>query len=815
MKYRKSLLIMLAGAMLCSACAKNSGNSEVSDVVQGTSSYAVSTEGQSNNDGTSNEDNSVSDAVNKADAWISLIEPQTHNYYYAAEHQLETDEAEQIYDGSWCLAENGIYYVTNIIYDDYVEGKLNFISYDDIAALDNKDNLLLGSLERGGRLAGFSREIAIDVEGYGEAVPDCVSAYDDGAALMAHIREEQNDKDLIIYLDGDNNIVKTVDVTEQEKTVQQLMQEEIEWAGTTKVQVFAGETGDIICSSYEERKKSILCFYTEDSTEVKKIVTDDYSIGNVIYDGTGSLYWLHGGTDGQKIVRYDINTGETSEGSFDGMDESAYIYNGTAKPVLWSQNGIYQLDISAGTLFHVMNWNEAGVKNGIYDRMRIMPDGSIYAAKLAGGVISLCLLQESDVAVTDEKTVLKLAVTRYSSSDFGTLVRNFNASNSMYKVELVKYDDSYSFITSMTAKDGADMMSTDIIDMAQFAEKGYTADLYEFLDSADSVVKKDDILEGIRNVYTFDGSLAALPVTFSTIVLFGGDEFNAADWDVDEFVKLIARNDKAVTNFMGNYIDYRYDLVYIYWSGMKDRLVDWKNMEAHFDTDEFVGFLNALKAYKLPMPTENDSTPQAKYWSDDQIYLFRRNMGSPYELQLVRKIMGNDNPVILGFPTEDGSAFPINSGNSIAISAKSNNKEGAWQFIQYALKNSDVITKTKVDMQSFPVYIPLLNELLDEAMVKTYERDQDYEILLDKDGEPVEKQIMSYIVDQDSVSIYAMDEADRESLWYIFDNIGMINDSSPTTEIFDEELTAFIEGTQTAEQTARILQDRMTLMLEE
>ena len=74
---------------------------------------------------------------------------------------------------------------------------------------------------------------------------------------------------------------------------------------------------------------------------------------------------------------------------------------------------------------------------------------------------------------------------------------------------------------------------------------------------------------------------------------------------------------------------------------------------------------------------------------------------------------------------------------------------------------------------------------------------------------------MSYIVDQDSVSIYAMDEADRESLWYIFDNIGMINDSSPTTEIFDEELTAFIEGTQTAEQTARILQDRMTLMLEE
>ena len=809
MKYKKSLLIISVVAALCSACAKNGGIDNANNTDYGTSSSLVSTKDQHNE----------STDGNKADAWISLIEPDERSYYYAAEHELEIGEDEHIYDGEWCLAENGIYYATSVFYEDYMESHLRFISYEDIEVLENTDNMILGSLERGDKLTGLSEEITLNLKGYGEVNPGYVSAYNDGVALMAYIRESENKKNLMVYLDGKNNVVKIVDVTEQEETVQKLMQEDIEWAGTTKVQVFDRENGNLICSSYEERKKSILCFYTEDSREVKKIAAD-YSIGNVIYDGIDSLYWIHrGGDDGQKLVRCDINTGETQEGSFDGMKESAYIYVSADKSVLWSQKGIYQFDISAGTLTRVMNWNEAGVKNGLYDRMRIIKDGSIYGAKLVSGAISLCRLQKSEVAINDDKTVLKLAVSKHSSSDFETLVRDFNASNSMYNVELVEYDDSYAFTTSLTSKDGVDMISTDIIDMEQFAEKGYTVDLYEFLNRTDSAVKKDDIIESIRNVYTFDGKLAALPVTFYPLVLFGGDEFDSESWNIDEFIALIEKNDRAVTNYMYNIIDCRSDLVLIYWNGMKDKLIDWKNMEAHFDNADFVRFLNALKNYRPPMPTDDYSVSQYVYWKEGQIYLYRQQLQSPSWLQYTRAVMENDNPVILGYPTEKGSAFPIGSSNSMAISAKSRNKDGAWIFMQYVLKNSDVIIGSEFSMSGYPVYIPLLNELLDELSVKTYKRDDNYEIVTDKDGNPVEKSMWGYSSDGEggmNVPIYAMTDKDREDLWYIFNNMGMISGySTPAYEIFEEEIEAFLDGIQTAEQTAKILQDRMTLMLEE
>ena len=815
MKYKKSLLIISVVAALCSACAKNGGIDNANNIDYETSYSLASTEEQSN-------ENTRADVGNvtngeRADAWISLIEPEERNYYYAAEHELEIGEDEHIYDGEWCLAANGIYYVTKVYYDDYVESKLRFINYDDIVALENTDNMILGSLERGDKLSGLSEEITLNLEGYGEVDSSYVSAYNDGAAVVTYGSDGENIIDLIVYLDGNNDVVKIVDVTEQEETVQELMQEEIEWAVTTENQIFARENGNLICSSYEERKKSILCFYTEDSQEVKKIVAD-YSIGNVIYDGIDSLYWIHrGGEDGQKLVRCDINTGETQEGSFDGMKESAYIYVGADKSVLWSQKGIYQLDISAGTLTRVMNWNEAGVKNGIYDRVCIMGDGSIYGAKLVSGAISLCRLQKSGVAINDEKTVLKLAVPENCSTKIDQLVRDFNASNSMYSVEISRFDNNYSYVTALTSKNGPDLISANMIDLAQAAKNSYTVDLNEFLQSEESTVKADDLLESVRNVYAYNGRLVALPAIFRPVVIYGGDEFSSmSDWDIDAFVELVERNDRAVTNFMASAIDCSYDLLGVYWDSMKDKLVDWENGEAHFDTDEFIRFLNAYKNYNPPMDV-NGNDSEATYWSKGQIYLYKGVVYFPSLIQYIRAVMGTDNPVLLGYPTGNGTVGMSDNGTSFAISANSSNKEGAWLFMQYILKNGDEFMDVTGNVaMSYPVYLPRLEEVLDTAAKKEYKRDENYDIVLDMDGNPVESAVTTWGNGDVKVNIYSMSERDREELWRIFDNIGLIYaGASAAEDIFYEEVEAFKDGLQTAEQTAKILQDRVTLMLEE
>ncbi len=822
MKHRRSMLfiVMAALVMLCSACAKGGADDtnigdEVAtndvDTIYGTESGSSDTE--KGNDATS--DNTDADA----DGDIILSEQGEQYYYYVAEHLLENEnEAANIFDGSWCLGENGLYYDVSTLSEDGTryENELYYISYENIKKLDDTDTMLLACTEKGDKLGALSEKLEYD-ELEGKTIGG-ISAYGDGFAVLLWVNNGESLQSVeMAYFDGNNELVEIRDVTEKMQKANELLAEE--GGGINRIDVFKRDEGNIFCVRFDIRGDAKMCIFAEDVDEVRKLVLD-YKVGGIVYDGKDNLGWIHkGGDDGQRFVSFNVVSGESRELTFGGMKESASIYGGNDEGWLWSQAGLYGFDMAGGSLEPIVKWKNTGVKNGLFEKLRVAEDGSVYGAKLTGNSIVLYCMQNSGVVYNDEKTVLKLAVSKHSSSDFETLVRDFNASNSMYNVELIEYDDSYAFMTSLTSKDGADMISTDIIDMEQFAEKGYTADLYEFLNSTDSVVKAEDIIESIRNVYTFDGKLAALPVTFYPIVLLGGDEFNSESWNIDEFIGLIERNDRAVTNFMENVVDYQFDLAWIYWDGMKNELIEWKNMEAHFDNADFVRFLNALKNYEPPMPTDDYSVSQSVYWKNGQIYLYKQYLWSPLWLQYARAVMENDNPVILGYPTENGSAFPIVSGNSMPISAKSSNKEGAWQFIQYVLKNSDVLTDSQVTMMDFPVYIPLLNELLDEASVKTYKRDENYEIVTDKDGNPVEKSITEYSSRGEgavSVPIYALTDEDREVLWYIFDNIGMIgNASSPTDEMFDEEIEAFLDGIRTAEQTAKMLQDRMTLMLEE
>ena len=57
----------------------------------------------------------------------------------------------------------------------------------------------------------------------------------------------------------------------------------------------------------------------------------------------------------------------------------------------------------------------------------------------------------------------------------------------------------------------------------------------------------------------------------------------------------------------------------IYWEGEKDRLLDWENGQAHFDSDEFVRFLEALENYNPPVQMSNIA--ESVYWQKDEIYL--------------------------------------------------------------------------------------------------------------------------------------------------------------------------------------------------
>lgn len=749
---------------------------------------------------------------------ISVLESEQTYYYYTAQHNILLDKNESIYDGEWCLGANGIYYGVDMdLGEEKNKSRLCFISYDDIKKMDDINDLFLGTSEvKSDNLDKY--EYDISTEGLEGALYKWPCAYKDGAMVFASLVQADGTGIFkAVYIDENMKPNIIDDITDMVVQADNAIKSEDVSGYINKFYGFEDENGTIYCIGYDSGKKTILCFFDAGSKKEDKLVLD-YSVENMVYDGVKYINWLCKTSDEQMLVRYNIDEGAENMQLDNGIGSSK-IYGCKDSNTLWTQSSVYVFDMHNNIMERMLDWNVGGVKNGLFDKVYISQDKTVFGASLTTDGICITGMYKSDVLTSSEKEILRLAVYAGMKTLYDEPVRLFNASNSRYQVELVEYADSSQFITGMASKDAPDMISADMINLAQFSAGGYLTDLYELMERDDSRVKAEDLLSSVADAYTYNGKLVAVPVTFTPKVIVGGDELeNIENWNIDEFINLINRNDKIMTNYMYTTENYITDLALIYWVGEKDRLLDWENKAAHFNSDNFIAFLKALENYTPPVQMGNIA--ESVYWQKNEIYLHEDYI-LPYSMQIIRAVIGTKNPVYVGYPTGDKTTFGVSSTNSFAINAGSSNKEGAWEFLQYIIRNADSLISDTPLMAEFPIYLPKLNDLIDKASVKKYKREKNAEwnIMTDSEGNPVEESVIGYAEDGDggvSVDIYALDDKDRDELWYILDNIGFVEDSfSPAYKIYMEEIISFMSKTQDAQQTADALQDRMTLMLEE
>ena len=816
MRINRFVLLGAAAAMIfqCSAC-KSNDNDMKSDITAGNVGAAGDT---------ARRELDTSSAAGVSGG-IAAIEPEAAYYYYTAQHSVKLEKNESLFDNEWCLGLNGLYYsVYTDMGDEGHATKLGFISYDDIRKLDDINDLFVGSSEK---KDDNMREYEYDISSSQIMSSDELNgakyskpcAYKNGAMVLASVEQEDGTHLFkAVYIDENMEFNIISDITDMVNQTDAVIADEDPSWYMNKFYGFESEDGTIYCMGSDSGKKTVLCFFDDDGKLLDKVVLD-YSAGNIVYGGNGNVSWLYKTSDAQTLAKYNVYEGADKLVNIplDSAVGSARIYGCKNENVLWTQNSAYDFDMEDNAILRVLDWNTAGVRNGMFDTVCIAEDGTVFGASLTGDGISISGMYKSDIAINSEKVVLKLAVYNGMSDSYDSIVRFFNASNSRYQVELEEYADSSQFVTSMSSKNGPDIISTEMIDLAQFAANGYLTDIYELMDRNDSKVKAEDLLVSVMDANTYDGKLMAIPVTFNPYVLVGGDGLrNIENWNIDEFIRLIEKNDRIMTNYIYTTDNYVTDLALIYWEGEKDRLLDWENGQAHFDSDEFVRFLEALENYNPPVQMSNIA--ESVYWQKDEIYL-HETLIFPYSTQEIRAIIGTQNPVYIGYPTGDKTTFGVISSTSFAINEASDNKDGAWEFLQYMIKNADNLMSDNALMSQFPIYVPKLNELIDSASVRQYTLDSDGNAVTDSNGNPIEKSMLSMNEDGDggvSVSIYALSDKDREELWYILNNIGFVQGSySSAYEIYMEEIMAFMSKTQNAHQTAEALQDRMTLMLEE
>jgi ABC-type glycerol-3-phosphate transport system substrate-binding protein len=254
-----------------------------------------------------------------------------------------------------------------------------------------------------------------------------------------------------------------------------------------------------------------------------------------------------------------------------------------------------------------------------------------------------------------------------------------------------------------------------------------------------------------------------------------------------------------------------------------DQFIDKNTGKCNFDSDGFIKVLQFAKNLSATSIWENGGDGGVRpfdiyakemgddYWSEMETAYRENRVLLQIEYfnsfrgywQLMKGTYGEDINFI-GFPTDSRNGSAINPTFKLAMSAKSKLSEGAWQFMRYFLTDEYQNTLS----YDFPIKLSRIDALAKEAM-------EPYKWTDEVTGEVIEYPTTWYIGGE-SIEI---GEITQEYVDVVMNFIRSLNQvvryDTSMMNIINEETAAFFAGSKTAEETAKIIQNRVSIYVSE
>lgn len=505
---------------------------------------------------------------------------------------------------------------------------------------------------------------------------------------------------------------------------------------------------------------------------------------SLVLSEDGTLYAAGEEADGQKLYRFDGETGEFTQaftcpaGSlFDGGDGSYLL--------LLTDQGIYSLD-SQGTASPKIIWTEC-----------YLNPGSIYKVKAEGGKFlclgsdSCYLLTPAEPAELQPKTELLIGCMDPNGMDM--LAARFNAHSGEYYVRVVDYSGGiYASAEEVQLRLNTELISGKTPDMFCFfsgwispniyAGKGLLTDMRPLIE-ADEELSPEDIV--LYKALDYNGGIYVMGESFylDTMAARESDFGQRYGWTLEEYRQIDAglREDQMciynltrelfIYNVIGRYVRYA---------------VDWTSGDCSFDSPEFIDLLRTALELRETPEDINDmdfgpGEPKVAAGEQTTVAVF-----AMYVSSLAESEQRAGCPLsFIGWPTPDGSCGTDASLNTqLAICSLSEHQEGCWEFIKYMLMNANT---DRGIMPGYPLlmYRPALEESIAKAMA-------------------------------DEEAKVKMTRADAHKLLDFLDAIENLNEyDSAIMDIIESECQAMFAGDKTPEETAKLIQSRASLYVAE
>lgn len=617
-------------------------------------------------------------------------------------------------------------------------------------------------------------------------------------------RDSEEEKVFLEKLDASGNLIFSSQVGTYENI---LLTESVLDCEVSKEGLFYVITmqGTLLVWNQQGEEQFSLSAWTQEETSqwVYSGLVDGDDAGTYIYHTKGNQIWFNRIDTGRKLLaeftKVDIVEASQENGLPDHSDSGDYetvsIY-GSNDTICYlvSEESLFSYSFENGETEKILNWSDPYVNIDRHEISMIENLGSSFAFLCYDptlGMIRYLTVESKSVDEIQDKTVIKLGYSDNGQNILSNIeekVKRYNAQSEQYQIQIISYQDADS-------QDSLDELTTtllqgkgpDLIELAgeaadYYAVKGVMEDLSPYLES--SGIR---LLEQVEEALRKDGKLYTLGAAFAIQGLIVPNEYIVdSGLSIAQCVNMIQDYPDA---YPGKNEDRSTMLSRMLQADM-DRYVDLEAGTCCFDGEEFIWLLSEISSWK-DAPSDQDfiirpeEIFEKKYLMEDTVLLTMTSY------MMIQDTFG-EFATFTGYPNLEGEEkyfiyFPC----LFAINSASQNKEGAWDFLEYLLSENEERRYT-----SFPITQNMFEEKLKEAQ---------------------EKAVDTYNMYTDEVvKGLQLTQEGAEQLWRILEHVDFPgNKVAVINNIISEEASAVFKGDKTPEQAAKIIQSRVSLFLQE
>lgn len=523
---------------------------------------------------------------------------------------------------------------------------------------------------------------------------------------------------------------------------------------------------------------------------------------------------------GIHVCYVDMETGTFSEKSkLPGTSYEYSVYAGSGYDFyLVSSYGVFGYNIGDEDKTELMNYIDSDL--GIYSIYNV---SAINETEFFGtyddmetGRTRIGRFVKVDPSEVKDKKVLVLA-SNGLDWDVRTAVVKFNKENENYRIMIRDYASLYGTEEDYMAginRLNADIVSGKVPDILlvnsnmpidSYIAKGLFEDLKPYIEN-DAELDMNNLAPNILEAYSVGDKLYQLVPSYyiGTMVAKTADVGEKESWTIREVQEILAKKPEG-TQFLPNLT--RGSLLHYMIPYTGSQFIDRETGKCSFDSQEFIDLLEFLKTF----PEEIDEAVYTdeywenyeSMWRDDKILAQILTIVDFREFNYVEKGTFGEEITIIGFPAGEGAGNAINANLQLTMSAKSANKEGAWEFMRYYL--------TDEYQESISYCLPISMKRMDEIMIEATKKPT----YTDENGNEVEYQDTYYIGGMEiPIDPMTMEEAEQLKA-KILSITNVYSYDEKLIQIIQEETAGFFAGQKSAEDVAGIIQSRVQIYVNE